>query len=342
MRIEQIINNGLANFEQELASHVESCLSFTIAAAFIDKAGIGWLNRLLDKKAKVRRQGRMLTGLLNRFNTQADLYALQRLALQYPGRFQAAISRTYHFHWKYYAFQYKDRVVTYIGSANFTTGGLNRPGEWMVKMTASRSPDHRSILQWENTFLLEWEQAIPVSEFKVNLYKEVAAAGSGRPWEGLHPEIKQQLKVLQRSAGKEPGYQQVRFIWMQGYITKRAEKQIEIYQTAWTRKNWLYFNCGNKAEFRAAQKATDFVVVWREAHQYTFYWMQKLGECEITGPTDEKYFIAYKIVKGPIMETPAIRAGLEKIQLHYHSSDFTNKMMGSWQVQQLRTLMGWS
>src|SRR6202021_2256022 len=141
-------------------------------------------------------------------------------------------------HWKSYAFYYKNKVFLYIGSANFTNGGLTQSGEWLIKMTASRVADKVLIQKWENTFFEEWNQAIPIAEFKVGLYKDILIAKGLGSFDGLHPDLKAQLDPLKDQFDKDSEWTQARVILIRGYLFKKTVQEVECFQTEWSRRNW--------------------------------------------------------------------------------------------------------
>jgi HKD family nuclease len=340
MRIEQLVNNKLATFEQELARHMEECDSFTIGTAFIGGMGIRLLDRFVKRKRPVTSPGQLLTGIYRGFNTQADLLALRQLSVCYPGMIKARIYRPERFHWKSYAFAYKNVVFLYNGSANFTSGGLSTSAEWMTKMTASRSKDKAVIQQWEKTFSAAWDSALSLTEFKVELYKETPRTASLDSFEGLHPELKAQLQLPVDQPTKQP-MQRVRMIRVSGYLPMRTAKQVEQFQTEWGRKKWKFFNCNGKADFLAASRATHFVMVWKEARKYYFYFLQKLDESDAFNTPEGGYFIAYQEIGRRKKESGAIKAQLKKMNFRYRSRSFKSQPMGNQQLQQLKEIMGW-
>jgi HKD family nuclease len=341
MRIEQLVNNKLATFEQELAKHMDECDSFTIGTAFIDGMGIRLLDWFVKRKRPVTSPGQLLTGIYGRFNTQADLLALRQLSVRHPGMIKVRIHRPIRFHWKSYAFAYKNVVFLYNGSANFTSGGLSTSAEWMTKMTASRSKDKAVIQQWEKTFSAAWDSALSLTEFKVELYKETPRATNLDSFEGLDPEVKAQLQLPVDQPAKQPLVQRVRMIRVSGYLPMRTAKQVERFQTEWGRKKWEFFSCDGKADFLASIRATHFVMVWKEAGKYYFYFLQKLDESDAFNTPDGRYFIAYREIGKRKKESHTIRAQLKKMNFRYRSRSFKSQAMGSQQFQKLKGVMGW-
>lgn len=265
MQMKQLTNNGLTTFKEELDRLIDNCESFSIGAAFIDKTGIHLLRRFLHRRHSSNRDGRILTGLLGRFNTRANLKELRQLVLGHSGRLQAATSRTEHFHWKFYAFYFKRYVVVYMGSANFTKAGMTSTGEWMTCITADRTRDRRIIERWERIFATEWDDAIPMKEFPLRWYKEIPTKGSGAAATGLHPTIKALLKQPKNPAESSTEPDRIRVLLLRGRLSARTVSTVKRYRSEWERKNWEYFSCETKAGFDADRSATHFILVWKEA-----------------------------------------------------------------------------
>lgn len=158
--------NPLADRMRELAGHSRE---FWIATAFLTTDAVDDLvGAAIRQDAKVR----LLTGTFGN-NTRKTTFA-RLLAMQRDGNVETRIWDTgghRRFHTKLYIWRLRTkRDVAWIGSSNFTAGGLQQEGELMLEM---RGPiGSRTIDQLRRAFNVEWSRGAPLDKAFVDNYVE--------------------------------------------------------------------------------------------------------------------------------------------------------------------------
>lgn len=170
MKIEHLTNKSATNLHSELSSALMKAGEFSIATAFINDEAIELIAASLKKNKKL--QGRILIGLYNFFNKKKDLEGLLQLVNSNPARLQVHISLDQCFHWKYYRFISGQKQTLYLGSANFTTGGMADNRELVVKLADNIKTADRSLQNLANSFEKEWLYSRPLAEFPLEHYRE--------------------------------------------------------------------------------------------------------------------------------------------------------------------------
>jgi HKD family nuclease len=170
MKIETFTNRILP-INEILSQEFNNCQSFFIATAYIDENAIDYIEFLL-RKSKHLREAKLLLGVFGSFNRKADLERLTELGKAFAVKFQVHISKNRNFHWKYYHYTSARKQSIYIGSANFTNGGMGTNAEILVKMSDNNSGENDGLNKLKDEFNREWEKSEQISEFPIQYYIE--------------------------------------------------------------------------------------------------------------------------------------------------------------------------
>lgn len=166
--------------EEHLAAR--DILRCRVAAAYASWGGLSLVSDALENFLRRGKKLQTVFGIGNMITTpDALLYALY-LKTRYPKQQRA---RTFEwkygnseFHPKFYEFQYPDRLVTVIGSSNFTNGGLAMNHELSVAVTA---PPVSAIWRscdagWKRL----WKRSQDVSPEQIRALRNANALGAER------------------------------------------------------------------------------------------------------------------------------------------------------------------
>lgn len=325
MKIEHL-TNGLVKLGSELSEQFTNCTTFSIATTFISASAIDLLERVLKKNKKLT-SGRLLIGIYGYFNQKADLLRLQQLEKQYADRLQVHVSKDKTFHWKYYHFTTSRKQTIYIGSANFTSGGLGNNGEVMLKLTHATSTAEKSISQLQASFDAQWRQSGPISKLRLDLYPSIKAKTPP-------PKIPKEFQAFFEDEGRE--YVQappetIAVTYLTHSLRASTEKKISTYHPEWMQSGMAYFVCIYKSHFEQCLKSKRLLILDRQARgEFYAYWGNLRTSSDTIKTDDGKYFIAYRQDGRDKRLKPKHEEALEQrlgIDLRAVKKPFTNKLL---------------
>jgi HKD family nuclease len=336
MRIEFINNAGIQNMKHQLEEEMKSCKSFSIASAFITSGSLEVLDIFIKKNRYRFRGGRLIISLYQAFNSKEILTSLNILNNRNQGKISIAISKNKQFHWKYYSFESEKKLTTFIGSSNFTTSGMEDPGELMSKITLANK-DRNKQKDLLAVFNYEWENSIPINEFPIDKY--VSSAMSLRNGlSKLHPDILSLLKW--KSQGKDfaevlPGI----IIVISGYLSESTTKIISKNQSHWDKNNWDCFGGHlTKGVYDRLASVRFIVIIEKYSGKYSFYISTIKGRCPLI-TKDGKYFIAHKKITKKKSVTPKIDEIFMSLGIRYRSPKFKPKNLSKKKAQIVKDIL---
>ncbi len=324
MKVELINNTGIQNLRRQLEDQMLTCNSFNIASAFITSEALQVLQTFLIKNKAKNRIGRLLISLYQCFNTKEILQNLFQLQKKSNGKLQVNISRDKKFHWKHYYFKNSINNIAYIGSANFTKGGMEQR-ELTTKITLQLKEKSlgENIVQIFND---EWENSISILDFPINKYKSSSIAIQ-KTTQHLHPDILKLLKEV-KTKDKEKNNSIPEFaIKLFGFLSVKTKKLITQSQSHWDKYHWNYYACNRKIEYDKIRMAKTVLIINKYSNKYSFAISVIKSYCKLDTP-DGNYFIAFKEkTKADKKETDKLRSQIENLGLLYHSNNFFYKRL---------------
>lgn len=329
MQIDQITNTGIRNLQMEIADNLIKWSSFDIGSAFINQKSIQLLDIFFKKNNNRFRSGRLLIGLMNRFNKKSDIKRLKELEKKYAGIFEVRISRYKNFHWKYYFFTDRQRSTVYIGSANFTAWGLTSTGEYLLKMNAASS----KLKNFRKSFEFIWNDSIPIKLFPVELYKEIPhAIAKGN---SLHPTIEKLLRRTNPPKDSVTANHNARIAFTNSFLTAKSEKALLDFRSNWDK--WLYFTCFSLNDFEHFIVGQKILNIFKDKGKYHLSWGIVMDTCILKTP-DGKYFVAYKNKGKTKTETKKIRNVFLENGIDYHKRSFKNRNIPKFKLDKINLI----
>lgn len=156
-----------------MKAETEGCDEFWAASAFLSRAAV---LDVLDAAGEAT--VRLLTGTMGS-STRKGTYAaiLKRVGKKVAARIWHC-GRHGDFHTKLYLWRTGTSGVAWIGSANFTDGGLTNAGETVLEIRAPWKSG--TIKALATSFNREWKKGVPLSETWVAGYREAKRVAFGQ------------------------------------------------------------------------------------------------------------------------------------------------------------------
>lgn len=170
-RLRVLRNTPLRPLANKMRALVEGCEEFLVATAFVSG---GAVQDFLVTAAEHDPRVRFLTGTFGHNTRRATFQKLLRLHDKGRAEVRLWSCATHeNFHEKLYLWrQPKGLGVAWVGSANFTDGGMQAEGEFVVEIRGRwDGPELRAL---RATFDAEWRRGEPISGEFVEKYKEAA------------------------------------------------------------------------------------------------------------------------------------------------------------------------
>ena len=152
------MSNVITHLYPEIEKHISSAISVNVAVALTSSFGIETLAKI-PNRCKVK----IITGV----DLPTPIEVLKQLRNFYGTDARVYLSSDSFFHPKVYIFKMKDNtLVAYIGSGNFTSGGLNDNVELAYKIT--NQDECQELLSW---FEDKFEESLEITDNFLNEYK---------------------------------------------------------------------------------------------------------------------------------------------------------------------------
>lgn len=183
MKTAVLRSSPLKPLAERMRKLATGCKSFWIATAFVSSNAVDdVLGVALDSGAHVR----LLTGTFGNLTRKATFQRIHELKSK--KKLQARVwdcGAHGNFHGKIYLWRMsRSQGVAWIGSANFTNGGLVNQGEIVLELRGTWNSGSMNKLQ--TVFEAEWALGGPLTEEFLHLYKEAARLPpDGNPIGGL-------------------------------------------------------------------------------------------------------------------------------------------------------------
>jgi HKD family nuclease len=335
------LKNTYIKFDSEIVFQLSECTSFSIATAFINDYAIDLIENTL-KRNKALKQGTLLIGIFQHFNRQKDIERLKQLAKQYPHILKVNISLDKKFHWKYYHFETARNNSLYIGSANFTTGGLKSNSEIVVKLTDTKRSKDKSLNNLITAFDKELLNSKSISLFPISKYKEQLLKNDLSSANKINPELKAFFDSKQKKQEREIISDKAVVSYLCESVCNSTEKAVYNHSPEMNISSVDYFVCNSKAHYDACVKLKNLLIIVREGrNNYEAFWSKVVGYEDIKTP-DGKYFIFYALPKKETTIKPEMESILKKkfrIDLRAYKEPFLNMVAGKRQVEELKKLI---
>lgn len=343
MKLEHLINSNLGTIEEEFSSQLSNCTTFSIATSFIGDHTIDLLENCLKKNNKLQ-SGRLLIGVYQFFNRKKDLERLNKLAQQYSNKFQVQISKNKKFHWKYYHFTDSRKSNIYVGSANFTHSGLHVNGELVVKLSDninSRTPGFQKLVA---AFDKELLQSGPISQFKIQYYKESVQSKNLDSDGALHPELEKFFKNVESTQNSKPVSEKAVVTFLTQSLKASTVKALLNYNPHWESNNSDYFVCKDKRHFDQCCDLQNLLIISKESGVYSAFWTHVIGSCDTIKKDGCNYFILFKFSKN-LKETTLKKDDIDRLKNEFNIAltartvPFYNKIVTKGQVEKLKAFI---
>ncbi|GBG95609.1 helicase [Ligilactobacillus salitolerans] len=160
-----LVNTAQETIWEHLLDEFETCLTFSIAVAFITRDMLTPFKAVLSELASKGVHGSLLTSDYLGFNEPemfAELLKIPNLTVK--------VSQNAGFHVKGYIFEQENEKTLIIGSANLTRSAMLKNYEWNLRLTASQQG--ALVQQVEEQFALQWGQAVSLTPKWLENYQE--------------------------------------------------------------------------------------------------------------------------------------------------------------------------
>lgn len=329
MEIDLFNNSGIKTFKAELEDQMLTASSFDIAAAFITEEAIELIQIFLTKNKNKNRIGRLISGFYHCFNSKSILLKLQSLSKKSNGRLLISMSKKEKFHWKYYHFENRTKEVNYIGSANFTTSGMNNAGELILKLSLTIK-DNSKKKSLKDLFNKEFANSVDIKKIPLEDYQQTPPSKTNG--KGLSKSIKEILKQNAKTTTDE--IKQIHAILLKGDFNARTKRMIKEKKSNW---NDFHFACYGQSDYQTSLKADLILIISYYNRRYSFNLAKVVDSCQLK-TLDGNYFIAYENKTTQKNETIRLRNELKNLGLHYRSRGFKEKVLRNRQSKRLLSL----
>lgn len=297
----EVFTNRLRYIRAELSGRLLKCTSFAIASSFIDSDAIDMIENTFAKNKSLK-EVKILIGTFGYFNKKADLERLQKIALRYPALVQIRVSRSKNFHWKLYHFIEKRKNHIYIGSANFTNGGLQANNEILVKL----SPIDGGLNKLQEEFEFEWavNNSGSIVDYPVDKYPENKLARTV-----IKAPKELQLFYNYKHETTEPASANSEGRAFLTYLTHDVKaytvKAILNQKPSWKED---FFVCDTLREVELCKNIKRIFIIDRHSRgEYYLYQAEYVGSLSLDKRTEDgKHFVAYKMKKTKKLSSKAL------------------------------------
>jgi len=339
MKLEHLTNKSATNLYNELSAKLMSTDEFSIGSAFINDEAISLIESALKKNKKLN--GRILIGLYNFFNKKKDLEKLLQLTYQYPNKIQVNISLSQNFHWKFYHFIYGSKQTFYVGSANFTVGGMKDNREIVVKISGSKYKPESSITSLSNSFNKEWDNSSSLGSFPIEHYEEYRPENElkGKLHLSIQNFFNQKIEQKYDVVTSDKTFA----VYARHDIKESTRKAIRNQKPQWFENKWDYFVLSSNTHYKQCLKTTKLLIFsWQSKKNITAFITERKDDCNSIHTEDGKYFIAYKIVKEKKLNEEQIQKFKSKpffIDLTGWKKPLTAKTLGKVHMQKIKEFL---
>jgi HKD family nuclease len=344
MKIE-VVTNKIFPINDVLENEIVKCRSFIIGSSFINEESIMILDNLLKKKRSFKNV-RILIGVYGNFNRKAALVNLNAIAKKHALNLQVHISKDKNYHWKYYNFQFTNRQSIYVGSANFTSTGMNTNGELLVKLSDVLPAKERGVLRLIKEFEMEWDNSGSIADFNLDEYKERSLPVSKKS-EGTTGNNEFFKKKTLKRKQKISTSGKAMIVNLAVDISKLTEKMVLNLRPEWEQCNFFVCDGPNARKvFDQCCAVGQFLIFDNisRKHDITACWAEYMGDQEVK-TVDGKYFIAYQVVSkerkltNQILNELTNEKGIWKLRLNNRKHPLRFKIFGPTQVQNIESVL---
>lgn len=152
----------------ELICQFNSCSTFYLSVAFINKSGLAVLKQTLIDLKNQGLKGKIITSCYLNFNHPDMFYELLKFENIEVRIFEKP---NIGFHPKGYIFKNRDSYNIIIGSTNLTQSALSTNQEWNILISGNKNNDLVSKVLKE--FELQWNQSTPLTTNWIKKYEDI-------------------------------------------------------------------------------------------------------------------------------------------------------------------------
>lgn len=293
MKIEHLTNSN-TKIGSSISSQLSNCVEFSIATAFIGSSAIDLIEQCLKENNNLK-SGKLLVGVYGYFNLKSNFIRLKNLAKTYPDKFTVHISRDKFFHWKFYLFENKTNNIIFVGSANFTNGGMTGNNELVIKLTDSLKAINNAIEKLKSSFVKQWHKSGSISKFPIDFYPTIIKENSSIK---LPKEFNDFFTQTIDSGEIEINETENAIVfYLTDDIKASSYKKIFGYNSTWEKNNIPFLVCNGKSSFQNCLKIKKLLIITRaKRNEFSYYWANVTDSCDEVNTDDGKYFIAYKVI----------------------------------------------
>jgi HKD family nuclease len=341
MKLEHLTNRSTIALQSDLEASFKKYIEFSIGTAFINGMAIDIMETALRKK-KSTISGRLLIGLYGHFNKKRDLERLLGLVNKYPDRLQVHISLDTSFHWKYYQLGAGKQRVFYVGSANFTTGGMTDNRELVIKISDTVKSSDRALSNLAKSFDREWLHSRRLEEFPLKHYREAEQPefvnGDNNKEVNNFFNRKVTSKDIRVRNGKTYA------VGLYNDASPATCKAIENKKSDWLKSGFDWFVLPTRRIFDTCASCSTLFVFSKEGKDKVYCWYSDMVDDDPNIETpDGKYFIAYKPIKRielTRLQKEKLREAPVGIDLIGWKNPFYCKVLGKKQLASINKIIG--
>lgn len=332
MQLDLINNTGVSIFGEQLEGQMNNSKQFDIASAFVTSESIRLIKIFLKKRKNKNVSCRLITGFYQNFNSKEVLEELRDMSNNSKNKFEVRVSANYKFHWKFYNFIHKNKIISYIGSANFTNSGLNNNGELLLKLSIQGN-NNSNTYNLNKMFEREWGNSVPIENIPLDGYKQNKQSTTNstklddKIKKVLNNSRKNQTRVTKRLSNK---LKSARVVRLDDWLTTKTIKIVNSYSN-WNK--FMFYSVANKSNFERTINSKFIFLIEYFDRVYRFSIVNIRAHCILKTP-EGKYFIAYwKVNRRRITEKR--KKFLHDLGINYNSRNFTEMSLSTQKTQKL-------
>lgn len=334
------LRNSDEKIVYKIERELENCTSFSIASAFVDVDAIKLLEYYLEKNKQLKK-GRFLIGIYKRFNKKAVLKRLNQIAKKYSEKIEVRVSKNNQFHWKFYHFKSASQNNLYVGSSNFTKGGLKNNSELLLKVSYRNNDKKQSLDNLLESFNEEFddEHSCPITKCNIENYEESKPpSSSGNKSRGKGSFFP---KSKRSSNGKRIKNGNAIVLYLPGLVKRQVVKEVLDIYPSWLSRERDFFVYDQKQVFEKCKVVDEILILsGRSQKTYQYLWCNYMGS-DIIKTNEGKYFVSYSFVKPDKKLTQSQLRALKEAGIHLaaRNKPFYHKVLGKNQYQYLRKIL---
>jgi HKD family nuclease len=343
IQLDTITNSTAITLEHELDTHLKTAQEVFIATAFINQKTVHHLKSYLANRRHETKFLRLLVGLYGRFNSPEILIELIKLQESYKAKCEIRIARNSRFHWKCYLFDSGKKQTSFVGSANFTSSGISKSGELVVRFIESGKGVFANRLRTEFNKIFEMDsESFNISKLPLDEYKRlhrVKGFEENKEDIALSSLLKKPVETKFKVA-KTSDNLKVRLVTVYGFLLQATVKTISKYKSQWHDLNYDYFCCDYYSDYKRSSIGDILFYQDKDDNGYWVYTFREVMDKDEIQTADGKYFIAVKKIRGSrSIKQSALEEKLRELKVPVvKRAPFKDKLLTNRQTSELTKL----